>query len=400
MVEMKQASRMKIIAILATVFLCGCTNSSLAVEQEDTPKQDIPAPDDGTQTTPPTVTTVEWDHSSCRFVTNGGYGRIRRIGDGRLALVYSAGTMVRLRTSSDNGATWSAQSTVASGEHYNYTNAELVCLADGRLIYSWNARPREDGYEYKIMLATSDDNGVTWSSPRNIYVASSQSSEGCWEPVILELPDGELQLFFANEFPYKTTNEQEITVMRSHDRGATWSEPQCASFRAKARDGMPVPIYLPESDEVVVAIEDNGLQGRMKPAIVRTSKRWNDGTVTGNSPRRHAALAPDVRLHDTVYAGAPYLIRLHNGRTLLSVQSTEGRHGITHQYANMQVYVGDSTARNFTRRTTPFPTLPENGNTLWCSLCQINDTTVMAVMSVNGADKNGIWTVRGKLVEK
>lgn len=102
----------------------------------------------------------------------------------------------------------------------------------------------------------------------------------------LQLPDGHVELFFADESPYGHSDEQQISMMRSDDGGETWGTVQCVSFRRGARDGMPVPVYLPRRDEVVVAIEDNGLAGRFKPVTVRSSEGWRDGCVEGDSPRR------------------------------------------------------------------------------------------------------------------
>lgn len=191
-------------------------------------------------------------------------------------------------------------------------------------------------------------------------------------------------------------------MMRSFDEGKTWSYTEKISFRAGARDGMAVPIYLPHSNEIAIAIEDNGIRGRFKPVIVRTKRNWKDGYVSGNDSRREEALAESCTVENGVYAGAPYLIRLGDKHTLLSIQSTDGRKGSNHKYANMQVYVGDKNARNFCNRSTPLPNLPENGSALWNSLVQIDDTSVMAVMSVGGLErgKNGIWTVKGEIMKK
>lgn len=189
---------------------------------------------------------VECDASTLRFVTAGVYARVKPIGDDRLALVYSAGPAVCMRTSDDRGDTWSAPQRIASDERYNYTNSELTALQSGRLIYTWNARPRTAGeHPYKIMSALSDDGGRTWSIS-DVYEAGCRPSEGCWEPVVLQLPHGELQLYFANEAPYTHSREQEISMMRSHDEGASWSGPEQVAFRSGARDGMPVPISAPQ----------------------------------------------------------------------------------------------------------------------------------------------------------
>lgn len=343
---------------------------------------------------------IKWDYSTCKHITDGVYARIKPVGD-RFALVYSAGPASYIRWSSDKCATWSEPQRVAQADGYNYTNCEILELSGGSLLYMWNARPKQDsGLPYKIMIATSDDYGTTWRE-QTIYTASTDARDGCWEPIAIELPDGEVQLYFANEFPYKSSDEQEITLLRSFDKGKTWSKPEAISMRKGSRDGMPVPIHLPHRKEVAVAIEDNGIRGLFKPVIVRSDNNWADGTVSGNDTRREEALAPEWQLHDTIYAGAPYLIQLGKSHTVLSIQSTEGRKGRDHRYANMQVYVGDKDARNFRNRTTPMPQLSANGSALWNSICAIDSRHVIAVMSVSGAPdgKNGIWSVVGELSE-
>lgn len=343
--------------------------------------------------------TIEWDESSCHFVTSGGYARIKKV-DNRHALVYNYGAPALLRFSDDCCESWGEPIEVARAEGYGFTNSELLQLQSGKLLYMWNARPRRDtGLPYKIMYATSTDGGKSWSEARDLYVAHCEFQNGCWEPIALQLPDGEVQIYFANEAPYTESTEQEITLMRSKDDGESWSNAEKVSFRAGSRDGMAVPIYLPHSKEIAVAIEDNGIRGRFKPVIVRTSNNWKDGFVAARDARREEALTPEYAVHDTIYAGAPYLIRLGEKHTLLSIQSTEGRKGHNEKYANMQVYVGDKDARNFCNRSTPMPKLPADGNALWNSITQIDDETVIAVMSVGGMEPGGIWTAKGKIVE-
>lgn len=346
--------------------------------------------------------TIKWDSNSLHFVTPGVYARIHSVGE-RHALVYNSGAPALIRFSDDDCESWSEPSEVARAEGYSFTNCELLQLQSGRLLYMWNARPHNNtGLPFKIMFATSDDGGKSWSEARDLYVAYPIFQDGCWEPIAMQLPDGEVQIYFANEAPYTQSSEQEISMMRSKDDCKTWSEAEKISFRAGSRDGMAVPIYLPHSDEIAVAIEDNGIRGRFKPVIVRTAKNWKDGCVAATDVRREEALTSDCAVHDTIYAGAPYLIRLGKNHTLLSIQSTEGRKGTNERFANMQVYVGDKNARNFCNRSTPMPELKENASALWNSLYQIDDETVIAVMSVSGQarGKGGIWTVKGKIVEQ
>ena len=343
---------------------------------------------------------IEWHKETQQFVCGGVYARIKKV-QKRHALVYNAGNAALIRFSDDNCESWSNPDKVAEEDGYTFTNCELLELASGKLLYMWNARPHSGiGLPYKIMIATSDDGGSNWSSARNLYIADSNFKNGCWEPVALQLPDGEIQIYFANEAPYTHSDEQEISIVRSFDECATWTEAEKVSFRKGFRDGMPSPIYLPHSKEIAVAIEDNGIRGRFKPVIVRTSSNWADGCVSADDSRREEALCDTCQMHESIYAGAPYLINLGKSHTLLSIQSTEGRKGENERYANMQVYVGDKDARNFGSRSTPLPDLPENAQALWNSITMLDEETIIAIMSVHGYKKNqnGIWTVKGNIV--
>ena len=344
--------------------------------------------------------TIQWQEESLQFATPGVYARIKKVQE-RHALVYNTGKAALIRFSEDECNSWSDPMKVAEDERYTFTNCELLELANGRLLYMWNARPHSGtGLPYKIMYATSDDGGNIWNEARDLYIADCNFKNGCWEPVALQLPNGEVQIYFANEAPYTDSNEQEISLVRSFDDCSTWTEAEKVSFRKEFRDGMPSPIYLPHSKEIVLAIEDNGIRGRFKPVTVRTSENWNDGYVATNDSRRVEALSETCSLPDSIYAGAPYLINLGKEHTLLSIQSTEGRKGDNERYANMQVYVGDKDARNFKNRSTPIPNLPENAQALWNSITQLDEETVIAVMSIYGLKNQpgGIWTIKGKIV--
>ena len=342
---------------------------------------------------------IRWQEESLQFVTHGVYARIKPVGK-RHALVYNTGNAALIRYSEDHCNSWSAPEKVAECSGYTFTNCELLELASGKLLYLWNARPHSDTQlPYKIMYATSDDGGNSWNEAHDLYIAGTDFKNGCWEPVALQLPDGEVHVYFANEAPYPHSDEQEISLMRSFDDCNTWTEAEKVSFRKGCRDGMPSPIYLPHSKQIALAIEDNGMKGAFKPVIVRTSDSWKDGYVSADDSRREEALVGGYSLHDTIYAGAPYLINLGNSHTLLSIQSTEGREGRNERFANMQVYIGDKEARNFKKCSTPIPTLPADAQALWNSITQIDDSTIIATMSINGQKerRNGIWTIKGEI---
>lgn len=344
---------------------------------------------------------IAWDYSSAQHVTNGVYARVHPINDGQFGLVYSDGPDVWIRRSTDNCETWTNQILVAHEDGYNNTNAEMVRLQNGWLLYAWNGRPmQEGGLPYIIKTKISKDNGATWGDVRLIYTADNTFENGCWEPVMMQIPSGEIQLYFANENPYRNNFDQEITMFRSFDNGLSWGDYTTTSYRGGHRDGMPVPVRLQNGKGMVYCIEDNGFNGNFKPVIIYSSNQdnWNQGPALWDSPRRWGALRNDYALASGVYAGAPYLIQLPSGETLMAIQSSEGR--ISGNEAMTQVYIGNDEARDFSRKSTPLPWLPATGNALWNALEVIDENTVILTSSVNtaGAGPGGIWTVKGKVI--
>ncbi|HVY91836.1 MAG TPA: exo-alpha-sialidase [Bryobacteraceae bacterium] len=307
-----------------------------------------------------------------------------RLSDREILCAFEWGGAISVRRSADEGHTWSAPVVAASWDFGNAANPELLVLANGSILLSYNERPTDGVHAYTIRVAFSRDNGQTWRDYKTVFTAGRTSGTGCWEPALIQLASGEIDLYFSNEQPYPTTNEQEISLSRSFDNGATWSHPERASFRPGHRDGMAVPMSLQDGSGVVLSIEDNGLSGTFKPAIVPQA-----------SGTRWAAL--ETPLAAKVYAGAPYLRQFPSGETVLSVQSADGRSSPgTLDYSQMAVYIGDSEARGFTNVSIPFP-VPPNASGLWDSLFIRNAATVTAISTTTIGGVYGLWSIDGYL---
>ncbi len=208
------------------------------------------------------------------------------------------------------------------------------------------------------------------------------------------LPGGEIRLFFANEGPYRNSNEQEIAMARSLDGGATWSAPRAVGFRPGHRDGMPVPLLLRDGPGIAVAIEDNGLRGRFKPAILMLPPSKPDAAPVGpDDPRRWGALASP--LPPKVYAGAPYLAQLPSGETLLVCQSDAGGRAEPRPV----VYVGSAKACRFLNPGVPFDLPPDVGG-LWNSLFVKDVKTVVVLSTTRIGGVPGLWSVEGRVVRR
>lgn len=332
---------------------------------------------------------IGWDYSTLhRFTPRGGYPRSTRLQDNSVMVVYEEyGTGSAMQRSTDNGDTWGKPEMLFTNHEVknekgttmvNIANPEVIQLVNGDLLAACNYRP--ETYEitpFSIAVRRSTDNGLTWSEPRVIYQAHPRFNDGCWEPSFLQLPNGEVQVYFANEGPYTHSNEQEISMLTSRDNGQSWGDFKTICFRANSRDGMPVSKVV--GDEIVCVIEDCGFT-TFKPYTVRTklTDNWSS-PVLADSPNRSMAMGEPIE--EWVYMGAPYLGVLPTGETLLSYQIDDIRHddqfGERLPYSTMEVAIGDKTARNFTRRTRPFP-VPQGKHAIWPSVSVWDMNTVAA----------------------
>ena len=341
---------------------------------------------------------IVWDPATLTLVQAGGlYGRMTRLRGGAILCVCEQGGKSWASVSRDNGRTWRTPVVAAQFASANAANPEVLALQNGEVLLFVNQRPLDGIHPFAIGLAVSRDGGTTWEPRPLIYTAGTTGREGCWEPSALQLPSGEVQLFFANNFPYKGTDDQDISLCRSQDNGKTWSVAKTVSYRAKHRDGMPVPLMLQGGRGLVIAIEDSGLTSHytLQPAIVSASCRdnWRGPLADGLSPRRRGALVPP--LPPDVYAGAPYLRQLPSGETILSCQ--QGQPGQNDRDPRLTVYVGDAEAHNFAHPTQPFAVPGQSGGERWNSLFVKDARSITAVSSTSVNGVSGLWAIDGRV---
>ena len=186
-----------------------------------------------------------------------------------------------LRRSADGGDTWTAPEKVfhpfeveneGGKARIHIANSELLQLSTGELLAACNYRPSvPEITPFAIAVCRSTDNGHTWSRPQVIYEAGPRFTDGCWEPCFLELPDGDVQVYFANEGPYTRSSEQQITVHTSHDKGLTWGDFRTVCFRKDSRDPLqtllspktPIPNLLLTGQNLLL----HGLHGVAMTAL-------------------------------------------------------------------------------------------------------------------------------------
>ena len=333
---------------------------------------------------------IEWQRETLRLIERGAtYGRMARLRDGAILCCYQRGRVSWTRRSEDGGCTWSAPAEAARCAFGVAANPELCALADGRVLLLYNERPQpENGTaHYTIRLATSTDGGRSWQGRAEpLFIAGTTERTGCWEPAAVQMPDGEVRLFFANESFAADDYAQEILLITSRDAGATWNTPRRVSFRPERRDGMPVPAILADG-RLVFSIEDNGIAGQQ-----REHPPFRPTIVASDTGERWLALASSPP--DACNVAAPYLARLPGGTTLLSAQSTED----DRRFRHMVVYIGDATARNFAQRTLPFGS-SAGVDCWWNSLFVKDARTVVALSDTTIDGQRGLWCIEGHVTQ-
>lgn len=349
---------------------------------------------------PYTGSRIFWDFNSRQqlFDAHSNYARIIQLQDGRIMVACEGGGGISVRYSSDYGSTWTQSQRIATNENkLPFAVPDLIQLKDGTIIVGFNPRPSSPYSEdrrFGCRCVISTDNGATWSDPIVIYEGHHTGEGGVWEPSFLELPSGEIHCYFADESDFMTTSEQCISVCRSFDKGKTWSERSRVSFRAGARDGMPVPI-LTDAGEIVVIIEDNGWPSRhlFRATTVRCTleENWSEPVLAGDADRE--IIFANEEDSKTYVSAAPYLRQLPTGETIASWQGDHfGRTAGQESTYDMFVAVGDKDARNFKAVTAPFD-LANDIHSLWNSVVCVGDGSVIALGSIGGA--NAINMVKG-----
>lgn len=244
----------------------------------------------------------------------------------------------------------------------------------------------------------------TWSGIRDVYKSKIWDRDvlrGCYEPCVLELPDGTVQIYFADETPYyeRRLTYQNISVIESNDGGDTWGPARIVCYNEKYRDGMPVAMI--HGDWIYVAIEANGQNVKFHPQIVctRISDNWKT-PVYGSSLNRFDPFKTSME-SAFIYAGAPYIIHTDN-YFVLCYQSSEGALEPTTKNAVMEMAIcriDEMTGHEFLtmrERIRPFEIDQTRDNGLWNSLCDLGDDNILAITQLSG----NIYIRKGKIIMK
>jgi hypothetical protein len=233
----------------------------------------------------------------------------------------SSRNAIAVSRSTDGGRTWSSPRTVITdgSEFFNDKEAILADATDARYVYvSWDRLARAGGGP--SWLARSVDGGATWQAARQIFDPGTTAQTINNIPIVL--PDGTLILFFTRiDYP-PSGNTSTLQIVRSPDKGATWSAPiTIAALQAvgvkdpelgtNVRDARLLgSIAVGRSGQLAVAWQDARFSGGARDAVALS--RSQDGGLTWSTPSRVnrdpgvAAFIPTVAIRDDGTIGVAY----------------------------------------------------------------------------------------------
>ena len=340
-----------------------------------------------------TASWVQWDRATERQIsaardTGAASPRARQLSNGEILLVYhhgdrygDCGSRVTARKSRDGGATWYQTQEIDGPKErgfWGFGNPDFVELGGGRLLLVSAARGKADPGSRDWFLSEcqrsglrvrfSDNYGASWGPPRMIAAGRGR----LWEPSVVRLPSGELQIFYAIESPalMAAGGSQGIESIRSLDGGQTWSAPSMVSQQTGCRNGVPAPLAL-SNGHVLCGQEVVGLQ----------TSPWIADTFHGQTRGYH--LAQDRY----EFGGAPFLTRAPDGSTLLIFHSQchqtayLKRMGGSWLFSDIFVQRGDAEGNHFGPASCPWPTVEGLTGAFFPSLLVMRDGTLVALAS-------------------
>lgn len=313
-------------------------------------------------------------------VSSPNYVRVKKLANGNYIMFYhnnQIGASCYYSTS-QNLKAWIAKGRLLSNyaiidsdkqaNERRFSNCDALVLSNGDIIavasYRANINYKEKPLDAGIVMLRSTDNGISWSTPVEIYRGVN------WEPSLLELPSGEINCYFTESSRTNIEGTDTGTAMIvSKNKGVTWtpsfgSNPYYVIRTKHMKDGktffndqMPVVIKLNGSNELAAAVEANIGGYNISFAYSGEDGEWDKLNVSQEGP---------VDRNDFAFEGsAPYLVQFPSGETVMSYNKS----------STYFMKMGDARARNFGEAYAPF-----SGKGYWGTLERIDSHQLIGAM--------------------
>ncbi|WP_364145878.1 RICIN domain-containing protein [Paenibacillus sp. LPE1-1-1.1] len=316
--------------------------------------------------------------------SNGGvwYPRLLKLNNNDILASFdtNAGggkTRIMIARSNDGGHNWSPAIQAAADASGDVGNGQMLQLANGDIWLSYRLVV-QSGSNYNTYLRTrkSTDGGNTWSDLANgqIGATTASSFKGLWEPH-LQMLGNTVAVYYADDGPAAagTTGLQKL-IMKTWT-GNGWSAETVVSdgVAAGSRDGMPVVTQMADGRYMLVfeATDVAGHPFVIKYKISADGYNWNVPRQTLYIPSKAGKKA-----------GAPFVVKLGDGRLLVSFQTDNDSINTGDAYSSMYTMISADNGATWQFRTNIFP-VSDSTSSNWNALLPIDATHVLAATSSN-----------------
>ncbi|HEV8256822.1 MAG TPA: sialidase family protein, partial [Casimicrobiaceae bacterium] len=230
---------------------------------------------------------------------------------------------VLVSRSADGGRTWGPATTLIRDDSTAFSDKESITAdpTNASFVYAtWERFVGSEQGPAPTWFARTTNGGATWEPARQIYDPGGTNSTLNNQVVVL--PDGRLVLFFSEFDDVGNLTTVLLRVIRSQDKGATWSAPitiaqSLSRGTRKPETGMPIrdgsnlgSIAVDKNGVLAIAWQDSRFSGGARDGIAFS--RSFDGGLTWSAPvqinsvRGVQALLPTVAIRDDGAIGVTY----------------------------------------------------------------------------------------------
>lgn len=311
------------------------------------------------------------------------YPRLKQVSDDRYILFFNdgkTGPNVKYTVSSDLES-WSAPEFLfKETSDTQYATCDAVVLDNGDILAVASFRPKDwSAYISKmdqsgIVIRRSTDGGNTWSDMKKIYYGMN------WEPYIMQLSSGEVQIYFTHTAPYtylygynSNIRSSGSAIIRSYDNGESWTPNVTSAPYAADRvmqtyigmeagkkyfnDQMPVAVQL-NNGNILLACETLNLQKQFRISVGISYDNWK-------IPLGIEEAGPADKFAMSTHGSGPYVAQMKSGETVISYNSGE-----------LSMIIGDANGKNFSSPITPMSGIAK---TYWGAIEVLGAHTLLTV---------------------